>query len=138
MKTKILLNWDKAIKANRADKAVKGLRQEALGLLRAEKAKGELIVNFIDDKLMRKLNKKYRKKDKTTDVLSFNIGEDGILGEIYISYPTARKQAKMYNCSINEELKRLAGHGTMHILGYTHKEMSSFAKASEDKEKYGA
>lgn len=126
MKTKITLNIDKAIKADRAREVMKSLRLTANGILKAEKVKGELVINLIDDRLMRKLNKTYRKKDKTTDVLSFNIGEDGILGEIYISFPTARKQAKMYNCSIEDELKRLTAHGTLHILGYTHKEMNKY------------
>jgi len=121
MKTKITLNI-----ANGLRLTADGLRLTALRILKAEKAKGELIINLIDDKLMRDLNKRYRKKDKTTDVLSFNLGEDGILGEIYISFPTARKQAKMYNCSIQDELKRLTAHGLLHILGYTHKEMGKY------------
>jgi len=120
MKTKITLN------AGEGRRHCQGLRSAGQKILKAEKAKGELIINLIDDKLMRDLNKRYRKKDKTTDVLSFNLGEDGILGEIYISYPTARKQAKMYNCSIEDELKRLAEHGTLHIMGYTHKEMTKY------------
>jgi probable rRNA maturation factor len=119
MKTKITLNEGRSGRG-------KGLRGAAQKILKAEKAKGELIINLIDDKLMRDLNKRYRKKDKTTDVLSFNLGEDGILGEIYISFPTARKQAKMYNCSIRDELKRLTAHGLLHILGYTHKDMINY------------
>jgi probable rRNA maturation factor len=85
-----------------------------------------IIINLIDDKLMRRLNRKYRGIDKTTDVLSFEIGEEGILGEVYISYPKAQRQAKEYNCSIGEELARLAGHGTLHLLGYKHKEMGKY------------
>ena len=85
-----------------------------------------IIVNLIDDKLMRRLNRKYRGIDKTTDVLSFEIGEDGILGEVYISYPKAQRQAKEYNCSLGEELVRLVGHGSLHLLGYSHKEMPKY------------
>jgi probable rRNA maturation factor len=80
-------------------------------------------LNFIDDRLMKKLNRKYRKKNKTTDVLSFNLNEEGMLGEVYISIPQAKRQAKEYNCSLDRELVRLTEHGILHLLGYTHKEM---------------
>ena len=83
-------------------------------------------INFIDDRLMKKLNKKYRKKEGTTDVLSFNLNAEGMLGEVYISVPQAKRQAKEYNCSLDQELWRLAKHGTLHLLGYTHKEMRKY------------
>lgn len=85
-----------------------------------------IIINLIDDKLMRKLNRKYRGINKTTDVLSFEIGEGGVLGEVYISHPKAKRQAKEYDCSVGEELSRLAGHGILHLLGYKHKEMGKY------------
>lgn len=80
-------------------------------------------INFIDDHSMKKLNRKFRKKDKTTDVLSFNLNEGGLLGEVYISLPQAKRQAKEYNCSLTVEILRLIEHGILHLLGYTHKEM---------------
>ena len=80
-------------------------------------------LNFVDDKAMKELNRKYRRKNQTTDVLSFNLNEEGLLGEIYISLPQAKRQAKEYNCSLECELIRLTGHGILHLLGYTHKEM---------------
>jgi len=81
-------------------------------------------LNFIDDREMKKLNRKFRKKDKTTDVLSFNLNEGGLLGEVYISWPQAKRQAKEYNCSLTVEILRLIEHGILHLLGYTHKEMA--------------
>ena len=86
-------------------------------------------INFIDDRLMKKLNRKYRRKAKTTDVLSFSLNEGGLLGEVYISIPQAKKQAKEYNCSLDRELVRLAEHGILHLLGYTHKEMPACRQA---------
>ncbi|MFA4967206.1 MAG: rRNA maturation RNase YbeY [Candidatus Margulisiibacteriota bacterium] len=105
----------------------KGIIKEVSRVLKQNKGKGNLSINLINDRRMRMLNKKYREKDKTTDVLSFEINESGMLGEIYISLPTARKQAKMYNVTLKDELERLAVHGTLHILGYTHKEMGLYA-----------
>ena len=81
-------------------------------------------ITFGDGALLRELNKKYRNKNKTTDVLSFNLGDKkNIMGDVYISVPAAKRQAKEYNISLKEELLRLAIHGTLHVLGYTHKEM---------------
>lgn len=80
-------------------------------------------INFIDDQKMKKLNLRFRKKKGTTDVLSFNLDESGMLGEIYISLPQAQRQAKEYNCSRDREILRLIEHGVLHLLGYRHKEM---------------
>ncbi len=73
---------------------------------------------------IKKLNSKYRQKDKVTDVLTFNIDEiseeDGIFGEIYISVSTAKDQAASYGASLSEEILRLFCHGMLHLFGYDH------------------
>lgn len=80
-----------------------------------------------DDELMR-LNSTYRQQSAVTDVLSFRYkeGADGLehdaipcdlLGEIYISVPQARRQAKQAGHSIDEELVFLAVHGALHLCG---------------------
>lgn len=92
-------------------------------ILSEEKVDGVVSVTLCDDKFIRRLNKQYRKKDCATDVLSFTMGEDNLWGDIIISIETAKRQAKEYGVSLPEELKRLAVHGTLHLLGYTHREM---------------
>lgn len=87
---------------------------------------GEVSITFCSDKFMKKLNYKYRGKNKSTDVLSFNLDDKKILGDIYISIPDARKQAKEYNVQLEDELKRLAVHGILHVLGFCHKEMGVY------------
>jgi len=77
-------------------------------------------VGVVDKKEMKKLNKKYRKKDKATDVLSF-AGEDDYLGEIIICAPMAGKQAEKFNHSFHRELQFLLIHGLLHVLGFEHK-----------------
>lgn len=68
---------------------------------------------------MRELNKKFRQKDKPTDVLSFNY--DGkLLGDVIISRETTRRNAARYGVSYGDEVKRLVIHGTLHVLGYDH------------------
>lgn len=93
-------------------------------ILRKEKAKGIINLVLVDDPEIRRLNKKFRKKDKATDVLSFEMGEDGVLGDIAISEPTTKRNAKRYGVTYRQELKRLVVHGVLHLLGYDHgKEM---------------
>ena len=87
--------------------------------------KGVLNVIFVDDKYIRSLNKAYRKKDEPTDVLSFSletpdIQKTQLVGEIYISVPTAKRQAKKHNHSLQDELNKLFVHGFLHIFGYDH------------------
>lgn len=85
----------------------------------------EISLKLTDDEEMRKLNKKHRSLDKTTDVLSFPMNEtknieENILGDIVISVDTLRKQAKKYDMTINDELAFLYVHGLLHLLGYDH------------------
>lgn len=84
----------------------------------------DISIVFVDDEKIRELNKKYRNKDKPTDVLSFNLGKDPknrIIGEIYISIPTAKKQSIENNKFLLDEIVFLSLHGILHILGYDHK-----------------
>lgn len=83
--------------------------------------KGHFNVVFTDDATIQKLNKTYRKKNKPTDVLSFNYGDDSeMAGEIYISVPTAHRQAKELGHSFGSELNKLFVHGILHLHGYDH------------------
>ncbi|MDR2693263.1 MAG: rRNA maturation RNase YbeY [Chitinispirillales bacterium] len=77
-------------------------------------------VILCSDYFIRKLNRQYRKKDKATDVLSFHIGDDDLLGEVYISLQRAAVQARRYGVSYEDELKRLLVHGLLHLMGYDH------------------
>ena len=85
-------------------------------------------VLFTDDTEMRELNKKYRGKDKSTDVLSFSMREGETfpsnekenLGDIVISLDYAGRQAKEFEVSLEDEIRRLLVHGCLHLLGYEH------------------
>lgn len=81
--------------------------------------KAEISVTLAGDAEVRRLNKKYRKKDKTTDVLSFE-GGMGDLGDIVISVPQAMRQAKENNKPPRREMAMLLVHGTLHLLEYDH------------------
>lgn len=80
---------------------------------------------FVSDSRMRSLNKKHRKMNRPTDVLSFNLERpemsDHVFGEVYISCDTAKRQAREYGTTIIDEYARLACHGLLHLFGYDHK-----------------
>jgi probable rRNA maturation factor len=83
----------------------------------------EVSVLFCGDRRMRSLNRRYRGKDRATDVLSFPAGpggEAGLLGDIVISVPYARRQARRESVSSGGEMDRLLLHGFLHLLGYDH------------------
>ena len=84
-------------------------------------------VTITDDDEVHKLNKKYRGRDRPTDVLSFNIDEkmetDGLyLGDIVINRDQAERQAKKIKNGVEKEISELAAHGVLHLLGVHHKE----------------
>lgn len=94
-------------------------------LRRAGMKETEVVLVFAGDTAVRRLNRIYRKKDKTTDVLSFPVngpGEEGRchLGDIVISVPRARRQAAELGHRLETELMYLAVHGFVHLCGYEH------------------
>jgi len=85
----------------------------------------EIVLVFVGTKAIRTLNRKYRRKDRPTDVLSFRIGKKGAdgkfyLGDIVISVPIAAKQARAGGHSLERELEVLALHGFLHLVGHDH------------------
>jgi len=87
----------------------------------------ELSILLVDDRQIHSLNKKWRAKDRPTDVLSFAQREgraadpdDPVLGDIVISIERARAQAEEHGHSPEAELDLLLVHGLLHLLGYEH------------------
>jgi len=83
-------------------------------------AKGDLSVEIVSDRRMRALNRQFRGKDAVTDVLSFPSEERGFLGDIVIAAGVSNRQAKDAGHSAQTEVKVLALHGLLHLLGYDH------------------
>ena len=73
---------------------------------------------FIGDKRSRTLNKKYRKKDRPTNVLSFPIADSE--GEIFINLAQARREAHKFHISYNSHVARLFIHALLHLKGFRH------------------
>jgi len=91
------------------------------GAARALGVSGEVALVLTGDEPVRRLNARYRKKDKPTDVLSFpGPGGDAGLGDIVISVETAERNARTLGRTLPQELDVLALHGFLHVLGYDH------------------
>lgn len=91
---------------------------EAEGCRRAE-----VSVALLDDARMRELNRTWLGKDRGTDVIAFSLGEDGdVVGDVYVGFEQAARQAAEVGVALEEELVRLVVHGTLHVLGHDHPE----------------
>ena len=119
------------------------LKKLAQEILKDFSEKDNLNIILVSDSFMRKLNQRFTRRKGTTDVLSFSFKEDkntkakrNLLGEVYISVNRARKQARDYQATFDQELKRLVAHGTLHLLGYDHKTKKDLEKMREKEEKY--
>lgn len=96
-----------------------------LAPLVAELAPGatSLGVRLADDAALRRANRRYRARDRPTDVLSFAGAENPEgrhLGDILVSLPKARSQARRLGHSLERELRELLLHGLLHCLGHDH------------------
>ncbi len=87
---------------------------------RQAKRKWKVSISLVSRSAMKDLNRTYRKKNKPTDVLSFNMNEGELLGDVVICPSVARQNAKKYGVSPRSEVARLVTHGLLHLLGYDH------------------
>ena len=76
----------------------------------------EVSVVLTDDAEIHKLNREYRGKDSPTNVLSFELGDDLLLGDIYISIDTVAREAKESKISVSEHTAHMVVHGVLHLL----------------------
>jgi probable rRNA maturation factor len=84
------------------------------------RARGHVTVAVTTDARVRQLNRRFRGVDRATDVLSFAAEEPGVLGDVVIARGVARRQARRAKHPLGTELKVLALHGLLHLLGYDH------------------
>ncbi|MDG2050440.1 MAG: rRNA maturation RNase YbeY [Myxococcota bacterium] len=106
------------------------LRRRGRQILSAlRQGRSELSIALIDDAEMKALNRTWRGRDRSTDVLSFSMleGEGGVhrgvlLGDVVISVETAAAQAAARHRSLDDEVLRLLLHGVLHVLGHDHED----------------
>lgn len=110
------------------EKFIKSVAKKTFTILDIEEA--EISVAVVRNKIIRILNRKYRGKNKPTDVLSFGEKDAGkyfsvpkkekYLGEIVISFEETKKEAREEGKSAREIFKKLLVHGILHLLGHEH------------------
>lgn len=95
----------------------------------------EINIILTDDEYVRRLNRDYRKIDSPTDVLSFSMDEDKVWGDVYISLDTAKRQAEERGWDLETEVRFLAIHGILHLIGYNDEDEEGYFKMMELTEK---
>ena len=127
--------------------ATRGRRAPALGARLARDARRllrglrlsdrELSILLVSDAEMRRLNRRWRGRDRATDVLSFpqDGGRDRLLGDVVISVDTARRQARELRTTLGGEADRLLIHGLLHLLGYDHERSVAEARRMQRRER---
>jgi probable rRNA maturation factor len=83
---------------------------------------GEISYIFCDDEYLHSVNMQYLNHDTLTDIISFDYTEGDIIsGDIFVSIERVEDNAKDFNVSFEEELKRVLAHGVLHYCGYKDK-----------------
>jgi len=101
---------DKELFTGIAKKVLKGENRETETLSLA----------FVSKEEIKKLNKKFRKKNKPTDVLSFGLNQENFLGEIVICPEIVKENSLKYGIDFKKEMMRVFVHGILHLLGHDH------------------
>jgi rRNA maturation RNase YbeY len=121
------------------------VRLAELVLDTAGERQSELSIELVGDRRMRRLNRLYRNKDRTTDVLAFSMREAvaphsarltaDMLGDVVISVPQALRQAIEAGRSADEEFLSLLVHGVLHLCGYDHERSEREAARMQRRER---
>ena len=100
-----------------------------------------LTILLSNNKNIKKLNKDFRKKNESTDVLSFplekklNLKKSNYLGDIVISYEFMNKPKTLNNLAFKNKVIKIFIHGFLHLLGHDHKKLKDFKKMIKEEEK---
>jgi len=95
------------------------------------RTKKSLTVALADDKRVRALNKRDRRKDKATNVLSYPSGEKSFLGDVVLARQTVWREARAQRKTPADHLAHLVVHGTLHLLGHDHETGEADAERME-------
>ena len=96
--------------------------------------RGELTLRIVGPGESRALNRRYRKKDKPTNVLSFPYDDPGVLGDIVICAAVVRREAREQGKSAAAHWAHMVVHGVLHLLGFDHIRPAD-AKVMENRER---
>jgi probable rRNA maturation factor len=110
---------------------VERLVRKAARAAAAGKRKRSLTIALADDKRVRALNARDRRKDKPTNVLSYPSGERGFLGDVVLARQTVWREARQQHKTPSAHISHLVVHGTLHLLGYDHETGDADAERME-------
>jgi probable rRNA maturation factor len=120
--------------------SVSALARTMLSALQMEEC--ELSIVLMNDNQIQDLNRIYRRKNRPTDVLAFSQREGPygaeagtLLGDVVVSVPTARRQARARGATLREELTMLVAHGLLHLLGWDHQTESADRRMRKETER---
>jgi probable rRNA maturation factor len=116
------MGLDVSVNAEQRDAPVALLERAVAHVVRqADLTDGEISLTLLGDREITELNRQYLGRDRPTDVIAFSLGGPGqLLGDVYVGYDQAVRQADEAGVTRDEELVRLAVHGTLHVLGHDH------------------
>jgi rRNA maturation RNase YbeY len=99
---------------------------------------GEVTFIFTDDESLRGLKKQFFDMDVYTDVITFNLEDEGepLEGEIYISWDRVKENAQTLKVDVDEELQRMVVHSSLHLVGYEDETLDTKAEMTQLEEKY--
>lgn len=99
---------------------------------------GKVTFIITDDESVRALKKQFFDMDVYTDVITFNLEDEGedLEGEIYISWDRVKENAKIYKVDLDKELQRMLVHSTLHLVGYKDNTVDRKSKMTQLEEKY--
>ena len=92
-----------------------------------------LSIALVGQGRIRELNKRYKGKNRETDVLAF---PGNGLGEIVVCLREVKKNARRFDSAFEKELTRILIHGILHLLGYNHEKSEIETKKMEEKQNY--
>lgn len=119
----VLIDGLEAFDLEAAEAAVEAAALAALAAQSLGSSEGaEISVTFLDDAAIATLNVEWLDRQGPTDVISFGLGSDPLVADIYVSVESARRNAARYGVGPREELLRLVVHGVLHAAGYDHPE----------------
>ncbi len=116
--------WRKALPG--VERLVRKAARAALGA-----KKRSLVVALSNDREVRKLNARDRRKDRPTNVLSYPSGEKSFLGDVVLARQTVWREARSQGKTAAAHVSHLVVHGTLHLLGYDHETGDAEAERME-------
>jgi len=119
---RVSITWERRTGRPLAER-LRRLVRSALGSLGVDGVEVSMLIT--GDERLRELNRRWRRIDRATDVLSFPAGDrlpggPVLLGEIAVSLDAARRQAREYHHEVEREVEELVLHGVLHLAGYDH------------------